>query len=59
MLDGIDVLVIDLQDVGSRYYTYVWTMVLALAPRRAPGVAVLVLDRPNPLGGVAVEGGDV
>jgi uncharacterized protein YbbC (DUF1343 family) len=51
--------VVDLQDVGSRYYTYVWTMALALAAAARAGVAVVVLDRPNPLGGVAVEGGPV
>ena len=58
-LDGVDLLIIDLQDVGSRYYTYVWTMALALGAAARAGVAVLVLDRPNPLGGVAVEGGTV
>ncbi len=58
-LAEIDVLVVDLQDVGSRYYTYVWTMVLAMEAAFAAGVAVVVLDRPNPLGGVAVEGGSV
>jgi len=58
-LAGIDVLVVDLQDVGSRYYTYIWTMVLALEAAFRAGVAVIVLDRPNPLGGVAIEGGTV
>jgi uncharacterized protein YbbC (DUF1343 family) len=58
-LGGVDVLVIDLQDVGSRYYTYIWTMVLALEAAFRAGVAVIVLDRPNPLGGVAIEGGTV
>lgn len=58
-LYGIDVLVVDLQDVGSRYYTYVWTMALALGAAAAAGVAVVVLDRPNPLGGVMIEGGTV
>jgi uncharacterized protein YbbC (DUF1343 family) len=58
-LAGVDVLVIDLQDVGSRYYTYIWTMVLALEAAFRAGVAVIVLDRPNPLGGVAIEGGTV
>jgi len=51
--------VIDLQDIGSRYYTYVWTMGLAMKAAAAARVAVVVLDRPNPLGGVAVEGGPV
>jgi uncharacterized protein YbbC (DUF1343 family) len=58
-LDAIDVLVIDLQDIGSRYYTYVWTMGLAMKAAAAKGVAVVVLDRPNPLGGLAIEGGPV
>ena len=52
-------LVFDLQDVGSRYYTYVWTMALAMGAAARAGVAVVVLDRPNPLGGVAIEGGTV
>jgi uncharacterized protein YbbC (DUF1343 family) len=58
-LAGLDVLVVDLQDVGSRYYTYVWTMALALGAAARAGVAVVVTDRPNPLGGVALEGGTV
>ena len=56
MLDGIDVLVFDIQDVGARQYTYVYTMALAMqaaAERRMPFV---VLDRPNPIGGQVVEG---
>ncbi len=56
MLRGLDALVIDLQDVGARYYTFVWTMALAMAACARAGVEVVVLDRPNPLGGVAVEG---
>ena len=58
-LGEIDVLLVDLQDIGSRYYTYVWTMALAMQAAAAARVQVVVLDRPNPLGGVAVEGGDV
>jgi len=50
-LAAIDVLVVDLQDVGSRYYTFVWTAVLAMRACVRAGVRVLVLDRPNPLGG--------
>ncbi len=50
-LDGVDRLVIDLQDVGARYYTFVWTAVLALRAAAKRGIRVLVLDRPNPLGG--------
>jgi len=60
-LGDVDVLVVDLQDVGSRYYTYVWTMALAMQAAARAGVAVVVLDRPNPLGGRAedLEGGTV
>jgi uncharacterized protein YbbC (DUF1343 family) len=50
-LANIDVLVVDLQDVGARFYTFVWTAVLALRACAKAGVRVLVLDRPNPLGG--------
>ena len=55
----LDVLVVDLQDVGSRYYTFVWTMALCMQSASRAGVPVIVLDRPNPIGGVAIEGGDV
>jgi uncharacterized protein YbbC (DUF1343 family) len=57
-LAGIDLLIVDLQDVGSRYYTFVWTAVLAMRACARAGVRVLVLDRPNPLGGDAsrIEG---
>ena len=58
-LSDIDVLVVDLQDVGSRYYTFIWTMALSLQAAARAGVAVLVLDRPNPIGGVVIEGGEV
>ncbi|MGE0321161.1 MAG: exo-beta-N-acetylmuramidase NamZ domain-containing protein [Polyangiaceae bacterium] len=50
-LSGIDVLLIDLCDVGSRYYTYVWTALLAARAARAAGVHTLLLDRPNPISG--------
>jgi len=56
MLAGLDALVVDLQDVGSRYYTFVWTMVLCMEAAADAGLAVVVLDRPNPLGGALVEG---
>jgi uncharacterized protein YbbC (DUF1343 family) len=56
MLDGIDVMVYDVQDVGSRYYTFVWTMVLAMRACAAAGKAFCVLDRPNPIDGVHLEG---
>jgi uncharacterized protein YbbC (DUF1343 family) len=57
-LEGVDCLVVDLQDVGARYYTFVWTAVLALRACARAGVATLVLDRPNPIGcdPEAVEG---
>ncbi len=54
-LAGIDRVVIDLQDIGARYYTFVWSAVLMLRACARAGVPVLVLDRPNPLGR-AVEG---
>lgn len=50
-LAAIDVLLIDLVDVGSRYYTYVWTALLSARAAAAAGVHVIVLDRPNPLSG--------
>lgn len=61
MLHGAQWLVIDLQDVGARYYTYVWTAVLAAEVALAAGLQVLLLDRPNPIGGleVWVEGGAI
>jgi molybdopterin-guanine dinucleotide biosynthesis protein MobB len=55
-LAGLDVVVSDLPDVGSRYYTFVWTTALMMKACAAAGVPVVVLDRPNPLGGLAVEG---
>ena len=56
MLDGLDLLVIDLQDVGTRVYTYVYTMANCLRAARRCGLPVVVCDRPNPVGGEAVEG---
>lgn len=50
-LEGIDVLLIDLVDVGSRYYTYVWTALIAARAAADAGVHTMVLDRPNPLSG--------
>ena len=55
-LHGLDALVIDMQDVGSRYYTFQATMRYCLDAALSRGMKVWVLDRPNPLGGVAVEG---
>lgn len=59
MLDQIDVMIYDVQDVGSRYYTFVWTMVLAMRACAKAGKQFIVLDRPNPIGGVHVEGGAI
>ena len=55
-LDGLDLLVVDLQDVGTRVYTYVWTLTYCLEACAQKGIPVLVLDRPNPLGGDVAEG---
>jgi len=56
MLRGLDVLVIDLQDVGARIYTFVYTMANCLRAAARHGLPVVVCDRPNPIGGDAVEG---
>jgi uncharacterized protein YbbC (DUF1343 family) len=56
MLDGLDVLLVDLQDVGSRYYTFIWTLYLCMRACEKCGIAVIVLDRPNPINGVDIEG---
>jgi uncharacterized protein YbbC (DUF1343 family) len=56
MLDGIDVLLFDMQDVGARPYTYVSTMAYVMESAAQYGKEVWVLDRPNPIGGVMVEG---
>lgn len=56
MLEGIDTLVYDLQDVGARYYTYISTLGLAMEAAAEAGIDVVVLDRPNPLGGTTGGG---
>ena len=56
MLEDLDVLIIDLQDVGTRVYTFMYTMSYCLETARQHRVKVLLLDRPNPIGGIAVEG---
>ena len=56
MMAGLDVLVIDLQDVGTRIYTYIYTMAYCLTAAKRDGVKVIVCDRPNPIGGTQVEG---
>ncbi|MCW1927335.1 exo-beta-N-acetylmuramidase NamZ family protein [Bhargavaea beijingensis] len=56
MLENVDVLVFDIQDVGTRFYTYIYTMALAMEAAEEQGIPFIVLDRPNPLGGEKVEG---
>ncbi len=56
MLSGLDALVFDIQDVGARYYTYVWTMALAMRAAARSHVRFVVLDRPDPIGGRLVQG---
>ncbi len=58
-LDGLDALVVDIQDIGCRYYTYAYTMAFCIEACAARGIEVIICDRPNPLGGVVVEGGVV
>lgn len=56
MLEGVDALVFDIQDIGTRYYTYVWTMALAMQSAAERGIPFVVLDRPNPIGGELAQG---
>jgi uncharacterized protein YbbC (DUF1343 family) len=56
MLQDIDVLLVDFQDVGARYYTFIWTMYLCMRACEQNDVAVIVLDRPNPINGMMTEG---
>ena len=56
MLKDVDVLVFDIQDVGSRFYTYITTMGLTMQAAAAQGIEYVVLDRPNPIGGYLTEG---
>ena len=56
MLDGVDVLLFDIQDVGSRTYTYISTMAYAMEAAKQFGKEIWILDRPNPIGGTLVEG---
>jgi uncharacterized protein YbbC (DUF1343 family) len=61
MFEGAELLIVDLQDVGARYYTYVWTALMSAEVALEQGIEVLLLDRPNPIGGLDewVEGGAV
>lgn len=56
MLAGVEVLLVDLQDVGARYYTFIWTLYLCMKACEKMGIPVVVIDRPNPLGCHLVEG---
>jgi uncharacterized protein YbbC (DUF1343 family) len=56
MLRDVDVLVFDIQDIGTRYYTYIWTMALSMKAAAANGKRFVVLDRPNPVGGHRAQG---
>jgi uncharacterized protein YbbC (DUF1343 family) len=56
MLRGIDVLVYDIQDIGTRFYTYIGTLSLAMRAAKDAGIPFVVLDRPNPIGGEQVQG---
>ncbi|MBP2017504.1 uncharacterized protein YbbC (DUF1343 family) [Symbiobacterium terraclitae] len=59
MLRDVDVLLFDLQDAGVRFYTYTWTLAYCMQAAAENGKRLVVLDRPNPIGGVQVEGGVV
>ena len=56
MLRGVDALIVDLQDIGARIYTYIYTMANCMRAAARHGVPVVICDRPNPIGGTAVEG---
>jgi uncharacterized protein YbbC (DUF1343 family)/CubicO group peptidase (beta-lactamase class C family) len=56
MLEGIDTMVIDLQDIGARFYTYMTTMAYVMEEAAKRKIAVVVLDRPNPINGFQIEG---
>lgn len=58
-LEGLDALVVDIQDIGCRYYTYAYTMAFCIEACTALGIEVIICDRPNPLGGVIIEGNTV
>ena len=56
MLEKIDALIIDLQDVGARLYTYIWTMKLCMEACAEAGIGVWILDRPNPIAAIKIDG---
>jgi uncharacterized protein YbbC (DUF1343 family) len=57
MLEAVDLLLFEIQDAGARFYTYTWTLALCMEAAAECGKRLIVLDRPNPIGGEAVEGG--
>ena len=56
MLKNVDVLIFDIQDVGARFYTYIYTMALAMEAAKENNIPIIILDRPNPISGTKVEG---
>ncbi|MEM6278904.1 MAG: DUF1343 domain-containing protein [Verrucomicrobiota bacterium] len=56
MLESVEILFVDLVDVGARYYTFIWTLLLCLEACSKIGIPVVVADRPNPISGIAIEG---
>jgi len=56
MLKHVDVLLVDLQDIGARYYTFIWTLYLCMRACEKQGVVMVVLDRPNPINALTTEG---
>ena len=56
MLEGLEVLFVDLVDVGARYYTFIWTMLLCMQAALPRGITMVVADRPNPINGITTEG---
>src|SRR5699024_2631085 len=56
MLEGVDVLLFDIQDVGARFYTYIYTMAYAMEAVEENEMEMIVLDRPNPISGGNVQG---
>lgn len=56
MFEGIDYLIVDLQDIGARYYTYIYTLAFCMQTAAETGTNVVVCDRPNPINGIDVEG---
>ena len=56
MLDGLDLIIYDIQDIGARFYTYISTLGMAMEVAAKKNISIIVLDRPNPLGGKIIEG---